>query len=232
MQYVGGKATIAREIVAVILADTPKRDVWFEPFVGGANVTEKAVPHFRAYECHDANPDLITMWQAIMAGWSPPETLTKEEYRLLKASPMSPLRGFAAFGASFGGKFWGGYGESSTAGKLCEISSRVVRRQADIFRGHKINFRLGKFALSYEPLPGSVVYCDPPYAGTTSYKDSVDAGYYKTLSRWAAMGCEVYASEYSEPTVPFKLLWSKLKRKRLGKDENSSLALEKLFKIL
>ena len=45
MRYMGGKAKVARRIVAAILADTGARDVWYEPFVGGGNVMEHAAPH-------------------------------------------------------------------------------------------------------------------------------------------------------------------------------------------
>ena len=45
-------------------------------------------------------------------------------------------------------------------------------------------------------IPGSVLYLDPPYLGTTGYadelsRDSVEA----TVSRWAAAGCRVGVSE-------------------------------------
>ena len=61
MQYMGGKAKIARRVVEAILNDTPERDRWFEPFVGGGNVMEHAAPHFGRSVGMDAHPDLIML---------------------------------------------------------------------------------------------------------------------------------------------------------------------------
>src|SRR3982751_7120269 len=104
MQYMGGKARIARRVVAAILADTTAREIWFEPFIGGGNVMEHAAPHFARSVGADAHPDLIMMWEHVTAGGMIPDFVGREEYQELRKQSPSWLRGFAGFGASFGGK--------------------------------------------------------------------------------------------------------------------------------
>lgn len=160
MQYMGGKAKIARRVVEAILADTTRRNRWLEPFVGGGNVLEHAAPHFGRSVGMDAHPDLILMWQAVTDGWSPPD-LTKDRYQELRSYPPSPERGYAGFGASFGGKWFGGYGVSPRDGEVWRASQRALARQAAVFTAHGVRFRCRLFG-EYTPPPGTVVYCDPP----------------------------------------------------------------------
>src|ERR1041384_1608066 len=128
MQYMGGKARIARRIVDAILSDTDFRDTWWEPFVGGGNVMEHAAPHFRNLIGCDAHPDLILMWQYVTSGGDLPSIVTREMYAELRKLPPSPVRGFVGFGASFGGKWFGGYGVSPRDGELWKQSLRAVQR--------------------------------------------------------------------------------------------------------
>lgn len=238
MQYMGGKARVARHIVATILEDTPNRTNWFEPFVGGGNVLEHAAPHFERSVAMDAHEDLILMWRAVNDGWDPPEFVSREQYAELRHAAPSALRGYAGFGASFGGKWFGGYGVSRIDRKhphaeVCRSSHPAVIRQARVFRSNSVVFRHGLFG-SLTPPPGTVVYCDPPYAGTTGYSTGGfdRALFYKTLVLWAASGCDVYLSEYSLPDeVPPKVVWSREKRVALKADDNRGAATEKLFKI-
>lgn len=234
MQYMGGKAKVARRLVAAVLQDTGLRGVWYEPFVGGGNVMEHAAPHFSRSVGSDAHPDLISMWRAVTEqGWMPPSELSRQEYQQLRSAPVSPLRGFAGFGASFGGKWFGGYGVSPRDGEVFRASQRSVTRQGSVFRTADTRFRLALFG-ELVPPDGSVVYCDPPYRGTTGYQvDGLDhAKFYAVLAEWASRGCAVYVSEYSEPIdVAYQVVWSRSKRKVLDASDNSSVVEERLFRI-
>lgn len=232
MQYMGGKGKIARRVVDAILADTSERAVWFEPFVGGGNVLEKAAPHFSKSVAMDAHPDLIMMWQAVAEGFDPPEFVSRETYNSLRRAEPSAKRGFVGFGASFGGKWFGGYGVSPRDGEVCRQSYRTVVRQARVIRANDVRFVHATFG-AYEPPPGTVVYCDPPYAGTTKYSVSdFDYEYfYATLGRWA-LTCPVYVSEYSIPEyVGADVIWSREKRNILEKADNARVVTEHLFRI-
>ena len=232
MQYMGGKAKIARKVVAAILADVESRQTWVEPFVGGGNIAEHAVPHFQEAICTDLHPDLILMWQAVAAGWVPPD-LDKERYYALKQSAPSAERGYAGFGASFGGKWFGGFGVSPRDGEVWRASQRALARQGKVFQEHKTLF----WQLSYadlHPTDGDVVYCDPPYASTTGYATGAfdHDSFYAVLMEWARNGAAVYVSEYSTPElVPVQLVWQQEKRNVLDSKENSRTVTELLVKV-
>lgn len=231
MQYMGGKAKIARRIVAAIMDDTPARERWFEPFVGGGNVIEHAAPHFGRCVGMDAHPDLIMMWQAIADGWLPPD-LTRERYAELKGAEPSAERGYAGFGASFGGKWFGGYGVSPRDGEVWRATQRTLARQGGVFQRYDVRFRLSLFG-DHTPPPGTAVYCDPPYIGTTGYSTGGfdhDA-FYKTLIEWSELR-PVYVSEYFVPDwVPSQIIWEREKRNVLSADENQRVVMERLYRI-
>jgi DNA adenine methylase len=234
MQYMGGKAMIARRIVAAILQDTDARDVWYEPFVGGGNVMEHAAPHFARCAGTDIHPDLIMMWRHVTAGGQVPEFVTREEYAALRHAEPSWLRGYVGFGASFGGKWFSGYGVSPRDGEVCRASFRSVTRQGRTFAAHRVRFSCGPFG-RFVPPSGAVVYCDPPYAGTTTYSSTGSFDYryfYDTLVKWSHDRF-VYVSEYAIPEdVPTKVIWQREKRNVLEKGDNRRIAVERLFRIL
>lgn len=232
MQYMGGKARIARRLVAAILADAPERSIWFEPFVGGGNVMEHAAPHFIRSIGADVQPDLIMLWQHVADGGAVPAFVSREEYQALRQAEPSWLRGFAGFGASFGGKWWGGYGVSPRDGEVCRQSARTVTRQGAVFTRNRVEFLPAAFG-DVVPNAGAVVYCDPPYAGTTGYSTGGfdHEKYYRTLIEWSETRA-VYASEYSIPEwVPARIVWSHEKAMPLDRASNSRTATENLYRI-
>ena len=110
----------------------------------------------------------------------------------------------------------------------------MVARQAKVFRSHGAKFVPGGFDV-YEPPPGTTVYCDPPYRGTTGYAvdDLNHAEFYSVAGGWAAKGSAVYVSEYSEPIgVPFKTVWERTRKSTLSAAGNGENRKEKLFRIL
>jgi DNA adenine methylase len=234
MQYMGGKAKIARRVVAAILADTDARDIWYEPFVGGGNVMEHAAPYFRQSVGSDIHPDLIMLWEHVATGNLVPEFVSRERYQELRHAPSSWERGYAGFGASFGGKWFGGYGVSPRDGEVCRASFRSVSRQQGVFMKYGTRFTCGPFG-RFVPPPGSVVYCDPPYAGTTAYASTGSFDYvsfYATLREWAR-DRHVYLSEYAIPAdVSAKVIWEREKRNVLERGDNQRITIEKLFRIL
>lgn len=86
-----------------------------------------------------------------------------------------------------------------------------------------------------DPRPGGLIYCDPPYANTTSYSgvDSFDhAAFWATTREWSAAGCVVLVSEYSAPLdVPH--VWAREATKSLTRDSSRySGSVEKLFVLM
>lgn len=136
MLYMGGKSRIAKELAATILSVTPRRDIYIEPFLGGGNSFLQLAPHFKIRFAGDVHEDLMLLWKAVQDGWQPPNTLSETDYKALQYAKPSALRGFAGFGCSFGGKWFGGYARSKkvkdnyyadhTARSLNEIA-KVIR---------------------------------------------------------------------------------------------------------
>lgn len=229
----GGKARIGKEIVQAILDDGAPQDRWFEPFVGGANVTTHAAPIFGKCLAMDAHPDLIMMWQKIVNEyWSPPHTVTENQYKELRGAESSALRGFVGFGCSFGGKWFGGYGRDAKTGRSCALEAcSALIKQGSVFTKHEVIFQHGSFG-TRPPAAGTVLYCDPPYANTTGYRTGVfdHAEFYTKLAQYALSGAYVYVSEYNIPNgVPARLIWSRIKQVSLN--DNSAAREERLYRI-
>jgi len=197
MQYMGSKAKLAARILPVVLRGR-NADQWYvEPFVGGANMIDKVTgPRLG----NDAHPQLIAMWKALQEGWRPPTVITKQMYYWVKERQevLPPaLVGFVGFLCSFGGKWWGGYAFNAKGENYAERASKVLAKQIRSLVG--VSF----VSMDYRGLSlpsNSIVYCDPPYAGTTKYKDSFDHaafwGWVRTASR---AGHSVFVSEYGAP---------------------------------
>jgi len=197
MVYLGGKSRIAKKIAKIILDRTTDRDVYLEPFVGGASVFVEMAPHFARSIASDLHPDLIAMWQAVSRGWEPPY-ITKERYYELKAGPVCAERGFAGFACSYSGKWWGGYAKPNSKGcDYAQIARNVIAKHVAPFSHASVA------CASYDYWTPAiddktVVYADPPYADTTGY--ACDApNVWPTFDLWAKQGAKVFVSEYKAP---------------------------------
>lgn len=230
-QYQGGKSRVSKDIAQVILNSTTNRERYLEPFIGGGAMAEKMGHHFN--ECHysDLHQDLVMMWNAVVnEGWEPPSELTEEEYYSLKDAEPSPLRAFAGFACSFGGKFFGGYARSKkthypSTGRRSVLRGRAMSGAESTKYTHA----------SYEALevrPGDVVYCDPPYESTTGYKTGAfdSPRFWAVAQAWAEAGATVFVSEYQAPEG-WEEVWSKPVTISLvgGTTQGDKKNIEKLF---
>ena len=217
MRYMGGKSRLAKSIRDVILQRVPSPGVtYWEPFVGGCGSFEVIAPEFDKAVGSDTHEDLILMWQQLRAGWTPPTEVSEGEYRQLRDAEPSALRGFVGFGGSFGGKWFGG---DARGGKTSKgeprnhqaESARNVLRTRDKLSETDVRFECAGYE-EITPTPGDVVYCDPPYKGTTEYRD---AGF-DSEKFWAwcdslvDSGVYVFVSEYEAPEG-----WVEIYRKEL-----------------
>lgn len=230
MQYLGGKARIAKKIAAKILEIVPPehRLEYLEPFLGGANAFEHIAPHFEKAYAGDVHEDLILMWQAVARGWVPPEVVTEAEHRALKKAAPSALRGFVGFGCSFGASWFSGYaGVCSRKGRGAATSRRSLITQRDVI-ARAVSIVQVSY-LDWPVVPGIVLYCDPPYAGTCGYKGTApfDHTYFwARMQDWVDAGSYVFVSEYSAPSDwPCILAVSKVR----GIDATGHVTTERLF---
>lgn len=234
MKYMGSKARHARELLPIILKEH-KPEMWYvEPFVGGANMLDK-VPYSIAPKrigC-DTHEYLISMWSAVSKGWSPPKTFTEEQYNHLKNNKnlyAPELVGYVGFALSYGGKWFGGWRRDS-AGKRDYVSEayRNAEKQFQKLRGVKFLCR-SVFDLDFSDCGPCTVYCDPPYRGTTGYKDSFDhERFYSLCTDLKSMGHSVFISEYEMPEEMFDCVFEKQVNSSLTRDTGQRKAVERLF---
>lgn len=184
MQYLGGKISQGRKLgpffTSVIEALGGPN--YYEPFVGAAGVMSRVHTTGRRYG-GDINQDLIVLWKALQDGWVPPEDLTREEWLALKADPeCSPLKSFAGFGCSMMGRWFSTYKISKTGVNLRGQAARSLVKLNQLCCD--VEWRNCDYK-EWEFEPGAVVYCDPPYEGSTpKWRDSFGFKY-KEFWPWA-----------------------------------------------
>ena len=144
----------------------------------------------------DSNKALITMYQALQDGWLPPEEVSESlytEYKL-KQDSADPLTAFIGIGCSFGGKWFGGYARSSDR-NYCSNARNSLIKQLPKIKDVLFKDRDYRNWIPYNCL----VYCDPPYEGTTGYKDKFDhVSFWDTMRAWSKDNI-VIISEYNAP---------------------------------
>ena len=227
MQYFGGKHRISRDLALFIQYFVT--DYYVEPFCGACHVGLKIEAPNKIFA--DVNEDLILMYNSLLDGWIPPLSVSKEEYDALRktAPGLTPLRAFAGFGCSFAGKFFGGYARCSRG------DDYAGNARNSLLRDYAGNARNSLYLCSdYRSVPypeGSLVYCDPPYAGTTKYYGTppFSHDYFWQFCRELSATCTVLVSEYSAPD-DFTCIWEKATRTeiRTGRGEREP-RVEKLF---
>lgn len=224
MHYLGSKARHAKEIVAITLANRRPDQIYVEPFVGGGNVIVN-VPQGAGRIANDKNYAMVALLDALgNRGWLPPETMTQAEWRKvmklksgLDEAPwdVQALYAFAATGPTFG-SMWAGQWAKDYPG-MEGTRYRQAREAAirDIPGLTGIEFHHGSFADLVIP-DRALVYCDPPYSGTTGYSgaktiikvdESLGKNDWKTNAFWkwadalVDRGCHVFVSEYKGPAA-------------------------------
>lgn len=204
MVYMGSKNRIAKELIPIITKDLKPNQWYCEPFVGGANMIDKIEHPYKLGA--DNNKYLIALLEAVQNGQELPEHITKDEYIAVKTNKDNYpdwYVGFVGFVCSFRGIFF------------CSYVSDVIFKCS-----------------SYDALDipaNSIIYCDPPYNGTTKYKDNFDSdAFWQWCRDKAKEGHTVYVSEYNAPE-DFKCIWEKQINSNLG--GTSKTATEKLFTI-
>lgn len=214
MQYLGGKTRIAKEILPIILADRKEGQYFVEPFCGGCNVTANVSGNRIA---NDYNEYLIAMFRGLVHGEKYPEQISRELYNDVRTCFRSGsdkydlgFMGWVGFMASYRGKFFGGYaGTTMRKGKLYDYIAEAVggvMRQIPKLRG--VEFRTGNYKNLLIP-DESIIYCDPPYIGTTGYSDGINHDEFWQWCRERVYdGHKVYISEYQAPD-DFITIWEK-----------------------
>lgn len=230
MQYNGGKGHVARELAAVLSGAAAGLAYW-EPFVGAGNVIQHV--HASRRLGSDADGHIIAYLNAIRDGWTPPTSLTEEEYKTLQACrdcSGDALVAFAGYGCSFGGKFFAGYArrEGSNAETFATYASRGAGKQRPLLQA--VDF----VHAPYWEMPfghADVIYCDPPYAGTTRCGSgkAFDSARFWAWAQERARESIVLVSEFSAPSFSVEV-WAKSKAAALRKTDGTAMV-ERLFLV-
>ena len=230
MVYMGSKNRIAKELIPIITQHLQPNQWYVEPFVGGANMIDKIEHPYKLGA--DNNKYLIALLEAVQNGQELPEHITKDEYIAVKTNKDNYpdwYVGFVGFICSFRAKFFGGYSGYYTT-KTGIQRNYIKERINNILKQNLDGIKL--VCSSYDALDipaNSIIYCDPPYNGTTKYKDSFDSdAFWQWCRDKAKEGHTVYVSEYNAPE-DFKCIWEKQINSNLG--GTSKTATEKLFTI-
>lgn len=200
MQYFGGKQRIASQLAALMNPVIANRNCYVEPFVGGGSVMASIRAPFRIGA--DSNASLIQMWKSLSGGWTPPMTVSETDYAKINAArnPSDPMTAFVGFGCSFAGKWFGGYARGEGNRNYAANAASSLRQKMTTLSG--IEWKTSDYrALAYPPR--SVIYCDPPYQGTTQYGGAPEAfdwtEFWNFCREKSRFGHVVFVSEYAAP---------------------------------
>lgn len=220
MQYLGGKSKIAKTIVSGMLEEYPETTHVWDAFCGGLSISKAFAQAGKQVLASDENLALISMYKAAASGWDPP-IVTEEMYHHAKTLPdTDPLKALAGFGCSFGAKWFGGWARSAQGQDYPDIARRVVAKDAAcVQRFARIDF----LALPAEAEPGLLIYCDPPYAGTTGYRQGAfnHEAFWQRCRDWVSVGVPIFVSEYTAPD-DFVCVWTKEQTTKMGRTEGLS----------
>lgn len=234
MKYMGSKNRIAKHILPIMLAEAEKHNIttWVEPFVGGGNMIDKVPDTFRKIGT-DLNPHTIAAMLAVRDfPNSLPDTVTEEEYKSLKGTPPSPITSWIRFVCSVGGKFENGYARDKTERNYAQEGKRNALKQSSKIQ--TAEFLCCSYFDLTENITNSIIYCDPPYQGTTGYK----TGHFnhEEFFNWCRLmkskGNIVFVSEYNAPD-DFEVVWQGEIKTNFSSTRKAAThnAVEKLFKV-
>jgi DNA adenine methylase len=226
MKYMGSKNRIAKEILPIILKNRKLEQWYVEPFCGGCNSLDK-VDGKRIG--NDINKYLIALLKEMQKeGFSLP-FIGEKEYKEIKENKEDYpeyILGYVGFQLSFGSKWFGGYRRDSIGKRnYSKEAMKNIMNQIP-YLSNVVFYNKNYWELD---IPGnSIIYCDPPYEGTTKYKDGFDhERYWSWVREMVKKGHEVYCSEYNAPE-DFICIWEK--ELTTGLDTKSTKKdVEKLF---
>ena len=180
---------------------------------------------------------LIAMWNELQKGWIPPSHITEEEYisvRDNKEKYPDYYVGYVGYHATFGSKYFAGYVRSFKADGVTprDQSNEAYRNTMKQVPSIKdVLFTHGDY--KEHKIKNAVIYCDPPYQGTTKYE--TETFNYDEFWNWCRrMSKEnwLFVSEYNAPN-DFECIWSKENLANFdcnrGNDTSKKIRVEKLF---
>ena len=235
IKYVGSKNRLSKHLTPIIQSYITNETVgYLEPFVGGANMIDKIKCDNKIG--YDVEENIINLLCALSDGWNPPKEVNEDMYKDVKLNPNKydkQTYAYVGYQLSYGAKFWGGYRRDSIGKRQYDKEAyNNVTKQSPQLKG--IEFDCMDFRdIPKDEIKGYVIYCDPPYRGTTKYK--TEPFPYDEFYEWVkemSIHNTVLISEYWMPD-DFECIWQKetttqINSKRKANDENN-MRVEKLY---
>lgn len=209
----GSKRRIAKEILPIILRDRKPNQWYVEPFCGGCNSLDKVVGSRIG---SDINKYLIALLQEMQKDNFELPFVGEKEYKEIqhnKENYPEWMLGYVGFQLSFGAKWFGGY-RRDKAGDYGIENEKLQNRKStkSIMEQRELLKDVLFYCCNYYELDipeNSIIYCDPPYEGTTNYKDVIDyAKFWQWCEEKTLGGHKVFVSEYHAPKG-WKSIWHK-----------------------
>lgn len=221
----GSKNRISKYLLPIILKDRKEGQYYVEPFVGGANMIDKVDGNRIGA---DGNKWVIEALLSIRDEVSnlPKNNIefTKEMYQELRKSDNYKYKGYVGFSVSFGSKWLGGWSSNKKGDDYVARAYRTSLKQSPLLQG--VDF----IHSNYDELEipnNSIIYCDPPYEGTTKYKDNFNHIKFWNWCREKSKNNIIIISEYNAPK-DFICVWKKEIKVHI-RNNKKSMAIEKLF---
>jgi DNA adenine methylase len=197
MNYMGGKHRQGSKIAETIRPHLYTGCNYFEPFCGALGaayrVAEVLPPGVTMY-LSDVNQALITMWQAVLDGWVPPDVVTESTCQRVKSikDPSDPMTAYCGYGMSFGSKWFGGYARNGIGTNYALNAQRSTLLKAKVLLK----------AQNYRDVKGNgIYYLDPPYFGRTK-AHGVEFNhdeFWEYARSLVARGNKVFVTEFVAP---------------------------------
>lgn len=204
MHYLGGKYRKGKQIAGYLNQIRLPGQPYNEPFCGSLWVTQYIAD--APIYASDKHPFLIATLQSVQAGWVPPYFVGEDEYNFIKDNQdwLPPnLVGFVGFGCSFGGKWFGGYARDRRSDRPYSTQAQkgLLLKVGRV--GNKAQYFVADFLVDDPPEEGCLIYCDPPYDGTTGYGSIVgdfdSSLFWKRVLELESRGHTLVVSEYDAP---------------------------------
>jgi DNA adenine methylase len=232
MQYLGGKYRIRKKLGAFLTEQAKGKAFFLDMFCGAGNVVAN-VSHPRRY-ANDGNRYIIAVLKRAQRGGEFPDVITEDFYQQVKNNKDAYpdwLVGFVGFGCSFGGKFFRGYGARSRVGSGFNVPG--IGKGLATLNLTSVQFSSNLFEAVTVPKASlqGLIYCDPPYEGTTDYSIAFDTEQFYKWAREQAQKHTVLVSEY-EHNSRGPILWQTTSKQGLRSATGKAITSEVVFQVL
>jgi len=228
----GSKSRISKHIIPIMLQEANEKGIttWVEPFVGGGNMIDK-VPNTFTRIGIDTNPHAIEALIAVrdLVDKLPTE-VSEEYYKEIKGTNPSPITSWIRFVCSFGAKIDNGFARNKAGQNYANAGVNNAKKQSPNLQG--VRLINGSYD-EYSDFKNCLIYCDPPYEGTTSYKTgSFNHNKFWEWCRNMSKNNLEFVSEYKAPE-DFTCVWEGEIKTNFASQRKGAThkATEKLFTI-